>query len=73
MKNKNRVSWSIGNPFKKLIAIDCDEVCINSQTLTIYNDNKKENVDLSEVTKITFSPLSEYSRFCSDYKGQQLP
>jgi hypothetical protein len=67
---KNRVSWSIGTPFKKLTAMDCDEVHINSKTLTIYNGKKAEKIDLLDVTKVTFSPLSAYNQFCSDRMGQ---
>ena len=69
----NIVCWSTEKPKKRLITMDCDEVHINSKILTIYNGKEHKEVDLANVTKVTFGTLSARRQCYIESTGQHLP
>jgi hypothetical protein len=64
---KTRVTWKIEKPKIRLTSMDCDEVHINRKTLTIFNSNKAEEIDLSSVTEVTFGTVLGRTQAHNEY------
>lgn len=57
---RNRILWDTKNP-RIATGQDCDEVHITRDTLTIFYDRDKKEVDLSGIHSVTFFPKSSHT------------